>query len=113
MAEAIREIFRKWWWKGGGRVPREREVCGLSPRPPLTRIRLFTFRYSATLGGCMVLEARTAARRMQAELADLAGTTQAVIARLEDADYEGHSLRMLRRIARALNRELEIRLVGG
>lgn len=61
----------------------------------------------------MVLEARTAAKLTQAELADLAGTTQLVIARLEDADYEGHSLRMLRRIARALNRELEIRLVGG
>jgi len=61
----------------------------------------------------MVLEARTAARLTQQELADLAGTTQPVIARLEDADYEGHSLRMLRRIARALDRKLEIRLVGG
>jgi hypothetical protein len=30
------------------------------------------------------------------------GTTQSVIARLEDADYEGHSLRMLARIASAV-----------
>lgn len=60
----------------------------------------------------MVLEARTAAGLTQQELADLARTTQPVIARLEDADYEGHSLRMLRRIARALNRSLEIRLVA-
>lgn len=59
----------------------------------------------------MVLDARAAAGLTQQELADLAGTTQPVIARLEDADYEGHSLRMLRRIARALNRHLEIRLV--
>ena len=60
----------------------------------------------------MVLEARAAAGLTQQELADLAGTTQPVIARLENADYEGHSLRMLRRIARALNRHLEIRLTA-
>ena len=60
----------------------------------------------------MVLDARTAAGLTQQELAHLARTTQPVIARLEDADYEGHSLRMLRRIARALNRHLEIRLVA-
>jgi ribosome-binding protein aMBF1 (putative translation factor) len=60
----------------------------------------------------MVLDARTAAGLTQQELAELARTTQPVIARLEDADYEGHSLRMLRRIARALNRHLEIRLVA-
>lgn len=60
----------------------------------------------------MVLDARTAAGLTQQELADLARTTQPVIARLEDADYEGHSLRMLRRIARALNRHVEIRLVA-
>ncbi len=38
-------------------------------------------------------------------------TTQPVIARLEQADYEGHSLPMLR-IAKALNRHLELRLVA-
>jgi hypothetical protein len=34
-----------------------------------------------------------------------------VIARLEDSDYEGHSLRMLRRIAEALDARLAVRLV--
>jgi hypothetical protein len=34
-----------------------------------------------------------------------------VICRLEDADYEGHSVSMLRRIATALNRRVEIRFV--
>jgi hypothetical protein len=34
-----------------------------------------------------------------------------VIARLEDADYAGHSLSMLQRIARALNRRVEINLL--
>ena len=47
----------------------------------------------------------------QAELAQLVGTTQSVISRLEDADYEGHSLSMLQRIADALHQRLEVRFV--
>ena len=39
------------------------------------------------------------------------GTTPSVISRLEDDDYEGHSLAMLRRIASALNKRVEIRFV--
>jgi hypothetical protein len=34
-----------------------------------------------------------------------------VISRLEDADYEGHSLPMLRKIAHALNKRIEMRFV--
>jgi transcriptional regulator with XRE-family HTH domain len=48
----------------------------------------------------------------QGELAKLIGTTASVISRLEDADYEGHSLAMLRRIAAALNKRVEIRFVS-
>jgi transcriptional regulator with XRE-family HTH domain len=44
-------------------------------------------------------------------LAKRVGTTQSVISRLEDADYEGHSLEMLQRIAKAVNKRLEIRFV--
>ena len=40
----------------------------------------------------------TAARMTQTQLAKLIGTTASVICRLEDADYEGHSLAMLRRL---------------
>jgi transcriptional regulator with XRE-family HTH domain len=47
----------------------------------------------------------------QAELAKRIGTTQSVISRLEDADYEGHSLAMLNRIAAAVERRVEIRFV--
>lgn len=47
----------------------------------------------------------------QAELAARVGTTQSVIARLEDADYEGHSLRMLRRIAAALDAHVRVHFV--
>lgn len=47
----------------------------------------------------------------QAQLAKLVGTTPSVISRLEDADYEGHSLSMLRRIAAALQKRVEIRFL--
>jgi DNA-binding XRE family transcriptional regulator len=58
-----------------------------------------------------IRELRTSARLTQAELAKIVGTTASVICRLEDADYEGHSLAMLRRIAAALNQRVEIRFI--
>ena len=58
-----------------------------------------------------IVELRTDADLTQRELAKLVGTTASVICRLEDADYEGHSLAMLRRIARALKQRVEIRFV--
>lgn len=48
----------------------------------------------------------------QRELAKLVGTTASVICRLEDADYEGHSLAMLNRVAAALDKRVEIRFVA-
>ena len=54
---------------------------------------------------------RTAAGLTQTQLAKIVGTTASVICRLEDADYEGHSLGMLRRIGAALNHRVEIRFV--
>ncbi len=56
----------------------------------------------------LIYEARTAAGLTQQQLADLIDTKQPDIARLEDADYQGHSLTMLHRIATALNQRLEI-----
>lgn len=56
----------------------------------------------------LIYDARTAARLTQLELARLIGTSQPTIARLEDADYRGHSLSMLQRIAAALHRPLRI-----
>jgi ribosome-binding protein aMBF1 (putative translation factor) len=60
----------------------------------------------------MIFDARTKAGLTQKDLARTVGTTQSVIARLEDADYEGHSLGMLTRIAAALNKRVDIRLVS-
>ena len=59
-----------------------------------------------------IFDARTAAGLTQTELAEMIDTKQPVISQLEDADYEGHSLTMLKRIADALNQRLEIRFVS-
>jgi ribosome-binding protein aMBF1 (putative translation factor) len=58
-----------------------------------------------------ILQLRAEAGLSQRQLAKLVGTTASVICRLEDADYEGHSLAMLRRIAAALRQRVEIRFV--
>jgi predicted transcriptional regulator len=47
----------------------------------------------------------------QKQLAELIGTTQSVVSRLEDADYNGHSLAMLRKIAVAFHQKVQIQFV--
>ncbi len=56
----------------------------------------------------LIHDMRTAAGLSQQQLAELIETTQSVISRLEDADYEGRSLSMLERIATALNQKLTV-----
>jgi len=58
-----------------------------------------------------IYELRQQAKLSQKQLADLVGTTQSVISRLEDADYNGHSLEMLRRIATALHCKLKVQII--
>jgi ribosome-binding protein aMBF1 (putative translation factor) len=60
----------------------------------------------------LIYQARTSAGLTQQQLAERIGTKQSVIARLEDAEYEGHSLSVLQRIAIALNQRLEIHLIA-
>ena len=57
----------------------------------------------------LVREMREDAGLTQAELARKAGTTQSVIARFEDAEYTGHSLTMLERIATVCGVALRLR----
>jgi len=54
---------------------------------------------------------RNEAGLTQKELADKIGTSASVICRLEDADYEGHSLSMLRRIAAVLDKRVKVSFV--
>jgi ribosome-binding protein aMBF1 (putative translation factor) len=56
----------------------------------------------------LIYEARQKAGLSQAELAERIGSKQGVISRLEDADYDGHSLTMLQRIAAALGKQVSI-----
>jgi len=60
----------------------------------------------------MIHDARTKAGLSQRQLAELIGTKQPVIARLEDANYPGLSLSMLQRIATVLKKRLDIRLLS-
>ena len=59
-----------------------------------------------------IYELREKAGLTQERLAKLVGTTPSVISRLEDSDYEGHSLTMLKRIAAAMDKRVEIRFVS-
>lgn len=56
----------------------------------------------------LVREMREDAELTQTELARKIGTTQSVIARLENAEYAGHSLSMLERIAAACGVNLKL-----
>jgi ribosome-binding protein aMBF1 (putative translation factor) len=59
----------------------------------------------------LLYDMRTKAGLSQRELAKRVGTTASVICRMEDAAYQGHTLGMLRRVAAALERRLELRAV--
>ncbi|NIM16785.1 MAG: XRE family transcriptional regulator [Candidatus Aminicenantes bacterium] len=59
----------------------------------------------------LIYDLRKDAGLTQQQLAKMVGTTQSVISRLEDSDYDGHSLTMLERIAKALNSRIIIQAV--
>jgi transcriptional regulator with XRE-family HTH domain len=61
---------------------------------------------------CQIYNLRTEAGMTQRQLADRVKTTQSVISRIEDDDYDGHSLDLLWRIAEALSKELRIQFVA-
>ena len=61
--------------------------------------------------GQQIYDLRKEAGLTQAELADVVGTTGSVISRLESAEYDGHSLKMLERIAIVLGKKVDIRIV--
>jgi len=58
-----------------------------------------------------IYDLRTKAGLSQRDLAKKVGTSASAICRLEDADYDGHSLSMLKRIAEALGKRVEIRFL--
>ncbi len=92
-SDAVEILHRRYY---GGRPSRIAELAEARAEDELSR-RLYELREKAGL--------------TQERLAKLVGTTPSVISRLEDSDYEGHSLTMLKRIADALDKRVEIRFV--
>jgi ribosome-binding protein aMBF1 (putative translation factor) len=54
---------------------------------------------------------RTKNKLTQKQLAKMVRTTPSVISRLESADYPGHSLNMLQRVAAVLNQRVEVKFI--
>ncbi len=81
------------------------------PNPYVGRDALADVRARATTA-VMVKRARTASSLTQAQLAARAGTTQAVIARIEGGKAFTASLDLLDRIARALGGQLSVEFEG-
>jgi predicted transcriptional regulator len=61
--------------------------------------------------GQQIYDLRKEANLTQQELADMVGTTNSVISRLESAEYEGHSVKMLQRVATALGKKISINII--
>lgn len=75
--------------------------------PYKRRIDISFSRFASTIS-MLIYNYRKESQMTQAELAEVIDTKQSAIARLEDADYDGHSLKLLFKIADALGKELVV-----
>jgi ribosome-binding protein aMBF1 (putative translation factor) len=128
VAEIDRAIERKKRFERNPQLHTHREYAMAKKRKMTTdAVEILDRRYFAGKSDMMTLleeeranaqvakkiyDLRIAAGLSQRQLAKLIGTTASVICRLEDSDYEGHSLAMLKRIAAALDKRVEIRFVA-
>ncbi len=87
--------------KQNAKHDRHREITGQRARTSATYRKAFARSLQQIDLAVLIREMREAAGFTQAELAAKVGSTQSVIARLEDAEYTGQSLQMLERIATA------------
>jgi len=87
--------------KQNAKHDRHREITGQRARKSATYRKAFARSLQQIDLAVLIREMREAAGFTQAELAAKVGSTQSVIARLEDAEYTGQSLQMLQRIATA------------
>lgn len=58
-----------------------------------------------------IRDLREQAGLTQKQLAELLGTKQSNIARIEDADYTGYTLKTLEKVTKALRARLEVKIV--
>ncbi|HEX8208749.1 MAG TPA: helix-turn-helix domain-containing protein [Longimicrobium sp.] len=91
--------------RGAGGILRRRYVGGNASRAASVERE----RANAEIAQ-LIHDRRTTAGLTQKQLAELIGTRQSVISRLEDADYDGHSLSMLQRVAEALEQKVQVRM---
>jgi ribosome-binding protein aMBF1 (putative translation factor) len=75
------------------------------------RISLLEKELSNAEVASQIYKLRSKAGLSQRDLAKRVGTTASVICRLENSDYEGHSLSMLKRVAAVLEKRVEVRFV--
>jgi ribosome-binding protein aMBF1 (putative translation factor) len=87
--------------KQNAKHDRHREITGQRARKSATYRKAFARSLQQIDLAVLIREMREDAGFTQAELAAKVGSTQSVIARLEDAEYTGQSLQMLQRIATA------------
>lgn len=92
-ADAVQILYRRYY---AGKPNRVKELAEARANDDVAR-KLTNLRLRAGM--------------TQRKLASLVGTTASAICRLENADYEGHSLAMLNRIAIALDQRVELRFV--
>jgi ribosome-binding protein aMBF1 (putative translation factor) len=85
------------------------EIVGQRSRKSATYRKAFSRTVQQIDLALLVREMREGSDLTQTELARKIGTTQSVIARLEDAEYTGHSLPILERIAVACGVNLMLR----
>ncbi len=95
--------------KQAGKRSTHTEIVEQRGRKSATYRKTFTRTLQQIDLAILVREMREDAEMTQSELAKKIGTTQSVIARLEDAEYSGQSLSMLERIAAACGIALKLR----
>jgi transcriptional regulator with XRE-family HTH domain len=88
---------------------RDTEIAGERARRSASYRKAFARAPDEVDLSLLVREMRVQAGLTQARLARKVGTTQSVIARLESAEYTGHSLSMLERVATACGVALKLR----
>ncbi|HEY8749903.1 MAG TPA: helix-turn-helix transcriptional regulator [Tepidisphaeraceae bacterium] len=94
-AESASSVLRKRYYAGKPRHRIEQAEAAMSNMALGDKIRML----------------REHAGLTQAQLAAQIGTQPSQISRIEDADYDGHSVDTLRRIANALHAKLKIEFV--
>jgi ribosome-binding protein aMBF1 (putative translation factor) len=85
------------------------EIVGRRSRKSAAYRKVFSRTVQQIDMALLVREMREDSDLTQTELAKKIGTTQSVIARLEDAEYTGHSLPILERIAAVCGVNLKLR----